>query len=80
MNISLSEFQVEEFNDLHEEFQETAQQLSSAPDEIMFIDELVLGVHISYEDVMKLNNEGKMNFKSMIYFVNYIQNRSKLVN
>lgn len=46
----------------------------------MFIDELVLGVHISYEDVMKLNNEGKMNFKSMIYFVNYIQNRSKLAN
>ncbi|CAK59153.1 unnamed protein product (macronuclear) [Paramecium tetraurelia] len=80
MNISLSEFQDEEYNDLYQNFSESAQQLTSPPDEIMFIDDLVLGVHITYDDVLKLNNDGKMNFKSMIYFINYLQKRSKAVH
>ncbi|CAD8195279.1 unnamed protein product [Paramecium octaurelia] len=80
MNISLSEFEDEEFNDLYEKFSESAQQLTTAPDEIMFIDDLVLSVHITYDDVLKLNNDGKMNFKSMIYFINYLQKRSKTVH
>lgn len=38
----------------------------------MFIDDIVLGVHITFDDVIKLNNEDKVSFKSMIYFINYI--------
>lgn len=38
----------------------------------MLIDEFFLGISITYDDILKLMNTGKMSFKSMIYFVNYI--------